>query len=70
LLGTDPPRLGREKGGDTDVWAGVTNKAEVVAWKKSADGMLTYFTLFSVTLLKTGKRSLCSTRTVSKIWSF
>lgn len=71
MHGMDPPGLGREKGGHIEVWAGVTRKAEVVVWKKSADGTLTYFTLFSVT---TGKQesvsSLCSARTVSKIQSF
>ena len=51
----DPPGLGREKGRDVAIWAGVTRKAEVVVWKTSADGMLTYFTFFSVTLLETGK---------------
>lgn len=32
MLGTDPSGLRREKAGDTEVWDGVTKKAEVVAW--------------------------------------
>lgn len=69
LLGTDQAGLGREKGGDTEIWAGVTKKAEVVAWQKLAYSGFMHFTLFSVTLPEIGKQSLCSARTVSKILS-
>lgn len=70
LLGTDPSELGRDKGGDTEVWDGVTKKAEVVTWQKLAYSALMYFTLSSVTLQEIGKQSLCSARVVSKIKIF
>lgn len=52
---------------ETEVWAGVTKKAEVFAWQKLACSGFMYFTLFSVTLPEIGKQSVLQ---VSKIKIF